>query len=146
MTEHPQQPCPYCGKAVSPAAKFCPYCGSALSPTVQTPAALPSDAEMRASGTGAAPLAQCEMIVGYLVPHRCDNPALGRCIKCGRGYCEEHVEVRPEGLLCLACLQGLAQPIALPVTAQTYTPADIAVFDAASTWDTDDDDAFADLS
>ena len=22
---------------------------------------------------------QCEMIIGYLVPHRCDHPALGRC-------------------------------------------------------------------
>ncbi len=89
---------------------------------------------------------QCEMIVGYLAPHRCDNRALGRCAKCQRSYCEEHVEVKPEGLMCLACSQGLAQPIALPITAQTYNDADLALFTAASARDADDTDTFADLS
>ena len=90
---------------------------------------------------------QCEMIIGYLVPHRCDHPALGRCVKCGRGYCEEHVTLRPEGLMCLACQQGLAQPIALPLTAQTYDANDLALFAAASRWDTEDEaDMFSDLS
>ncbi len=88
---------------------------------------------------------QCEMIIGYLVPHRCDHPALGRCARCGRGYCEEHVSVTADGLACLACQQGLAQPVALPLTAQTYDTTDIAVFNAASRWD-DDDDTFSDLS
>jgi hypothetical protein len=92
---------------------------------------------------------QCEMIIGFLVPHRCEHPALGRCTKCGRGYCEEHVTVQPTGLLCLACQQGLAQPIALPITAQTYSAADLATFSALSQWESSDDDpndAFADLS
>ena len=89
---------------------------------------------------------QCEMIVGYLAPHRCDNRALGTCAKCQRSYCEEHVEVKPEGLICLACSQGLAQPVALPLTAQTYNAADLALFTAASAWDADDTDKFADLS
>ncbi len=148
MTE-PQRPCPNCSNLVSATATFCPYCGTALpeipSPSSEAPAT-PAAPRTPAS-FGGMQLARCEMIVGYLVPHRCDNPALGRCSKCGRGYCEEHVELRPDGLMCLACLQGLDQPVALPLTAQTYTPADIALFDTVDTWDNDDgDDMFADLS
>jgi len=92
---------------------------------------------------------QCEMIIGYLVPHRCEHPALGRCTKCGRGYCEEHVTVQASGLLCLACQQGLTEPIALPITAQTYNAADLATFAALSQWESSEDDfgdTFADLS
>jgi hypothetical protein len=94
---------------------------------------------------------QCEMIIGYLVPHRCEHPALGRCVKCGRGYCDEHVTLQPQGLLCLACQQGLDQPVALPLTAQTFTQTDLATFAALSAWESDDTDSadsdlFADLS
>jgi len=89
---------------------------------------------------------QCEMIIGFLVPHRCEHPALGRCARCGRGYCDEHIEVKQEGLVCLACSQGLEQPVALPITAQTFTPDDLAAFDAASQWDVEDGDMFSDLS
>lgn len=87
----------------------------------------------------------CEMIIGFLVPHRCENPALGHCTKCGRGYCEEHITVTPNGLVCLACQQGLEQPVALPATAQNFTPDDLAVFYTASRLD-DDSDMFSDLS
>jgi hypothetical protein len=89
---------------------------------------------------------QCEMIIGYLVPHRCENPALGRCTKCGRGFCDEHVTIQPGGLICLACQQGLPQPVALPITAQTYDAADLALFAQASAWEEDDNEAFAELS
>ncbi|MCC6190153.1 MAG: hypothetical protein IT318_14060 [Anaerolineales bacterium] len=92
---------------------------------------------------------QCEMIIGYLVPHRCEHPALGRCAKCGRGYCEAHVTLQPQGLLCLACQQGLDQPVALPLTAQTFSQTDLAAFATLSAWDSasdPDDDTFADLS
>ncbi len=88
---------------------------------------------------------QCAMIIGYLVPHRCEHPALGRCTRCGRNYCEEHVNVTSGGLVCLACQQGLEQPVALPITAQTFTPADLVFFDTASRWEADDD-TFSDLS
>lgn len=88
---------------------------------------------------------QCEMIVGFLVPHRCEHPALGRCTRCGRGYCEEHVTLTPTGLLCLACQQGLDQPVALPLTAQTFNSDDLATFARLSQWDAEDDN-FADLS
>ena len=93
--------------------------------------------------------AQCEMVVGFLVPHRCDNPALGTCRQCGRGFCEEHLEITPEGMICTACRQGLDQPVALPATAQSYDAGDILIFSAATRWDDDSDradDAFADLS
>ena len=90
---------------------------------------------------------QCEMVVGFLVPHRCDHTALGRCTKCGRVFCDEHVSVTAEGLRCLACQQGLAQPIALPITAQNYNPNDLAAFAAASQWEQEEEgDTFADLS
>ncbi|MBI5880354.1 MAG: hypothetical protein HZB53_22105 [Chloroflexi bacterium] len=92
---------------------------------------------------------QCEMIVGFLVPHRCDNAALGKCGQCGRTYCDEHISVTAQGLRCLACQQGLQQPVALPITAQTYDQTDLMVFAAASAWNDDDDssgDSFTDLS
>jgi len=88
---------------------------------------------------------QCEMIIGFLVPHRCDHQALGHCTKCGRGYCEEHISVTASGLICLACSQGLSQPVALPITSQTFTPDDLADFDTASRWESDED-TFSDLS
>lgn len=88
---------------------------------------------------------QCEMIIGFLVPRRCENPALGNCGNCGRGYCEEHIEVTSQGLLCQACSQGLEQPVALPITAQSFSDEDLALFDQVSRFDSDDD-MFSDLS
>jgi len=88
------------------------------------------------------------MIIGFLVPHRCDHPALGNCTKCNRGFCEEHMEVTPQGLVCLACQQGLTEPVALPQFAQSFTPEDIAAFSMASTIFEDDraEESFSDLS
>jgi len=90
---------------------------------------------------------QCEMIIGYLVPHRCDHPALGKCFKCGRGFCEEHMHPTKDGSMCLACQQGLDQPIALPIAAAAFTAAELDTFNRASMWDDDDvADTFSDLS
>jgi hypothetical protein len=90
---------------------------------------------------------QCEMIIGYLVPHRCENPALGACVKCGRGYCDQHANQTHEGHVCLACQQGLDQPIALPIAAATFTAAELDSFQRASTWNDDDSaEMFSDLS
>ncbi|MBV6394598.1 MAG: hypothetical protein HFACDABA_00164 [Anaerolineales bacterium] len=94
---------------------------------------------------------QCEMIIGYLVPHRCEHPALAKCDKCGRGFCEEHLvdSLQPGlGKICIADQQGLDQPIALPLTAATFSQADIDTFHRASTFDSDDvsGDMFSDLS
>jgi len=90
---------------------------------------------------------QCEMIIGYLVPHRCENPSLGKCVKCERGYCDEHTNQTQQGRVCLACLQGLDQPIALPIAAATFTAAELDTFNRASMWEDDDrSDMFSDLS
>jgi recombinational DNA repair protein (RecF pathway) len=90
---------------------------------------------------------QCEMIIGYLVPHRCENPSLGTCAKCGRGYCDEHTNQTREGRVCLACQQGLDMPVALPIAATTFTTTDLDTFNRASMWDDEDrTDMFSDLS
>lgn len=88
---------------------------------------------------------QCSMIVGYLVPHRCPNDALAACVKCGKSFCDEHVSITQGGLLCLACQQGLDQPVAVSQVARDYTSDDIAAFALVGAADTDDD-TFSDLS
>ncbi len=90
-------------------------------------------------------MAQCSMVVGYLVPHRCPNKVLATCIKCGRGFCDEHVSIQPGGLMCLACQQGLEQPVLVSRVAQDYTAEDIALFSTVGARDTVLD-TFADLS
>ncbi|HZM22531.1 MAG TPA: hypothetical protein VFC02_12355 [Anaerolineales bacterium] len=90
---------------------------------------------------------QCEMIIGYLVPHRCDNPKLGTCVKCGRGFCDEHTNQTRDGRICLACQQGLDMPVALPIAATIFTAMDLETFNRGSIWDDDDRaDMFSDLS
>ena len=90
---------------------------------------------------------KCEMSIGYLVPHQCENPALGTCIKCGRGFCDEHTNATKEGRVCLACQQGLEMPVALPIAAATFTAADLMTFGNTSALDDNDtSDMFSDLS
>ncbi len=88
---------------------------------------------------------QCAMVVGYLVPHRCPNQALATCIKCGRKFCDEHVSIVQGGLICLACQQGMDQPVLVSQVAQAYTADDIAVFSRVGEIDTTED-TFSDLS
>ncbi len=90
---------------------------------------------------------KCEMIIGYLIPHQCETPELGTCPKCEREFCDEHTNQTREGRVCLACQQGLDQPIALPIAAATFTAADLSTFGRYS--DVDDNDSsemFSDLS
>ncbi len=88
---------------------------------------------------------QCAMIVGYLVPHRCPNRALATCIQCGRKFCDEHVSIVQSGLICLACQQGMEQPVLVPQIAQDYTDDDLALFRTAGA-DDSPEDMFADFS
>ncbi len=88
---------------------------------------------------------QCAMIVGYLVPHRCPNEALAKCSRCGREFCEEHVAIKPGGMICLACEQGLAQPVLVPLVSQDYSPDDISLFARMGAGEIMDD-TLADLS
>ncbi len=52
---------------------------------------------------------QCEMMIGFLVPRRCDQRARSTCIRCGKRIYDEHAVVSPEGILCEACDQGVEQ-------------------------------------
>ncbi len=88
---------------------------------------------------------QCAMIVGYLVPHRCPNRALATCIQCGRKFCDEHVSIVQSGLICLACQQGMEQPVLVPQIAQDYTDDDLALFRTVGA-DDSPEDMFADFS
>jgi recombinational DNA repair protein (RecF pathway) len=85
------------------------------------------------------------MIVGYLVPHRCPNKALAKCVKCGRQFCDEHVEMVESGLLCLACKQGFDQPVMIQQEGQAYNADDLALFAALGAQDASED-FFSDLS
>jgi hypothetical protein len=91
----------------------------------------------------------CEMIIGFLIPHRCENPALGVCTQCSRGFCEEHVEVTAQGLVCMACQQGLEQPVVTPAFARSFTQEDFDSFSRMSAihdFDDEPEDMFSDLS
>jgi hypothetical protein len=49
--------------------------------------------------------------------------------------------------MCLACQQGLEQPVALPIAATIFTAAELDSFHRASAWENDDSaDLFSDLS
>jgi recombinational DNA repair protein (RecF pathway) len=85
------------------------------------------------------------MVVGYLVPHHCDKPALGKCQRCQRRFCEEHLSVQEAGLVCVACQQGLPQPVVIADDAAAFDAADRAAFGAAQGAD-DASDTFSDLS
>jgi len=94
--------------------------------------------------------AKCDMTICYLVPHRCENPSLGACVKCGRGFCDEHTNATKEGRVCLACQQGLDMPVALPIAAALFTLTDMDTFGRSSRFNDNDDvdsgDMFSDLS
>lgn len=89
---------------------------------------------------------QCDMIIGFLVPHRCPHTAVATCIQCQRPFCDEHVSITAGGLVCTACQQGLDKPVAIAKTAQLFTLADYDAFNAVTADEFDGDDTFADLS
>lgn len=140
---HPSLLCPYCGTANTSDAVSCQACGAVVRPDY---------ADTASAGTPA--IVQCEMIIGFLIPHRCDNVALGHCVQCGRSFCDEHLAITPRGMTCIACQQGLDKPVAIADTAATYDDDDVLIFSSSSTWSDDDDrwsldnddDTFSDLS
>lgn len=145
----PSLPCPYCGATNTSDAVLCLSCGAVLRPDYTDTS---GDAGAAASGTPA--IVQCEMIIGFLIPHRCDNVALGRCVQCGRSFCDEHLDITPRGMTCVACQQGLNKPVAIADTAATYDDSDLIIFASSTTWSDDDDrwslddddETFSDLS
>jgi len=86
---------------------------------------------------------RCSMIVGFLVPHRCEESALGSCIRCARQYCQTHLSLTPAGLLCTACAEGRSGPV---LAAAALGAADVAAAASAEDAAADETDAFSDLS
>jgi hypothetical protein len=87
------------------------------------------------------------MVIGFLVPHRCGEATIGACAKCQRRYCQDHLELGPAGLLCIACTEGRAQPVVPDLHHAPLGPADVAAFAAAEAADRGDTSAeFSDLS
>lgn len=143
--------CPHCGYQNRPNANHCSQCGA----PVQAMGDHVSDQPPSAAELQKRHVSQCEMIIGFLVPRRCDQPALGRCTQCGRSFCDVHLAMSEHGMICDACKQGLDQPVALPATASVFDETDLITFAVLSTWGddddrwddwSDDDDMFGDLS
>jgi len=119
-----------------------------------SPTADPAPASTPTSGAEGRKATQCEMVIGFLIPRRCENVALGRCVQCGRSFCDEHLSLTEQGMICVACEQGLDRPVAMAETDSTYDTSDMLLFYTATTWgddderwhSDDDDDTFSDLS
>lgn len=87
------------------------------------------------------------MIIGFLVPHRCDEATIGACVKCARRYCQDHLQLGPAGILCTACAEGRTQPLGTESNVAPLGAADMAAFAAAEAVDRGDDGAaFSDIS
>jgi hypothetical protein len=81
---------------------------------------------------------QCELMIGYLIPRRCDRRARSTCIRCGKHICDVHASISPQGILCEACHEGVKQL----TTEETpnwvsnlpdYHSEDVALFDSSDT-------------
>jgi len=91
---------------------------------------------------------QCELIIGYLLPRRCEENVMATCVKCGRGTCELHTRIGDQGLLCRDCheeheprtLEDVT-PLPVPVGQTIYRTEDYSPFDTEET-----DETFSTLS
>jgi hypothetical protein len=84
---------------------------------------------------------QCEMIIGYLLPRRCEEKGITVCQKCRRTVCELHTRVADDGLLCRDC-QEEGQPRTAEERAPLPGPVEEAIYHRRgfSSYDTTDDD------
>lgn len=102
-------------------------------------------------------MTRCQLFVGLLLPHPCENAAVGVCAQCSRLACEAHLQAAATGLQCTACASGSRAPLALTGVAAAaaaagalalFQPADLAAFEGAALLDEPEEpeEAFADLS
>ena len=91
---------------------------------------------------------QCALVIGYLLPRRCEEKVANVCQNCNRGVCELHVRIGDQGLLCRDCFEEgqprdpeLLHPLPERVSEAIYTREEFGYFDSES-----DDDAFSTLS
>lgn len=88
---------------------------------------------------------QCELIIGYLLPRRCEEKGITVCQMCKRTVCEMHTRVADDGLLCRDCYEEgqprtieAPEPLPSPVQETIYRRPDFGTFDT----DEDDFDLF----
>ena len=91
---------------------------------------------------------QCELIIGYLLPRRCEEKAITTCSKCGRAVCDLHARMGDEGILCRDCYEhvpprSLKDKPRLPESVRKviYRREDFDVFEAER-----EEEAFVSLS
>ena len=101
---------------------------------------------------------QCELIIGFLLPRRCEEKGVVACGKCKRTVCELHARMGDHGLLCRDCREegrpravGAVPPaLPEPVRQVVYRRGDFASHmgdDDFDFFDTDErGDAFSTLS
>jgi hypothetical protein len=70
---------------------------------------------------------QCELIIGYLLPRRCEEKGVTTCSQCQRTVCELHTRIGDQGLLCRDCheegkprLSAELPPLPEPVSQAIY--------------------------
>jgi hypothetical protein len=100
---------------------------------------------------------QCELIIGYLLPRRCEEKGVTTCQKCRRTVCELHTRMADQGLLCRDCHEegkpraaAPVAPLPEPVHDVIYRRGDFSslrsVDDDFDLFDADEGDTFSTLS
>jgi hypothetical protein len=100
---------------------------------------------------------QCELIIGYLLPRRCEEKGVAACQKCERTVCELHTRMADQGLLCRDCHEegqpreaGAVPLLPEPVHDVIYRRGDFSSLgtddDDFALFDGDEGDAFSTLS
>lgn len=72
------------------------------------------------------------MIIGVLVPRPCQKRSVATCSNCNGRYCEEHIDIAENGILCDACRTGeeMKTPVdPLPADLGTFKQGDYDLFD-----------------
>jgi hypothetical protein len=80
---------------------------------------------------------QCALIIGYLLPRRCEEKASDICVQCGREVCQHHTRIGDMGLLCRDCYEEVqpraaeqVPPLLEPVRQTIYRRDDFGSYDA----------------
>jgi hypothetical protein len=84
---------------------------------------------------------QCELIIGYLLPRRCEEKGITTCQMCKRMVCEMHTRVADDGLLCRDCHEE-GQPRTVEALEPLPQPVEQTIYHRGgfSSFDTTDDD------
>ncbi len=84
---------------------------------------------------------QCGLVIGYLLPRRCEEKAADQCLKCKRDVCQHHTRIGDTGLLCRDCYET-GQPLAHEKLMPLPEPVGHTIYhrDDFGSYETEDDD------